>query len=307
MRRTGWSDAGYAARPQAASKRPCSACDRRGSAARLRPFQASVKLFKSRQTVRPWSANSANFGVSPLVEHGRQLGHRQHLGIDRPNHEVVDRAVIHFRLLVVGDPLVLLAPQVGKTADRRMDHPRQVPLDEAGVSTSNGDLARKRQIIANEDGMTERDRRGKRLVVRIAEPDHQAVVIVGLAVGDLQETEVPLALLPERVGLADDPHAVCHERRFDLFQQPMVGDGYPGRGAGRRGGPLDGLALDVSGTAVEYEIEHGLRLSFQCRLGFRERESRSRPIRATRAADPRSSRPTDAVARLEWADWSAAG
>ena len=81
--------------------------------------------------------------------------------------------------------------------DGRMHHARQVPFDEPRVPSGDGHFRRKRQIVTNKHRTPHRDRRRKRLVVRVPQANHQAVVVVRLAIGDFQQTEVAQSIVPQ--------------------------------------------------------------------------------------------------------------
>src|SRR4051812_4089591 len=111
------------------------------------------------------------------------------------------RRIGKLRLFVRVDPLVLLASHIGEPPDGRMDYARQVPLDEPRMSAGNSYFRRKRQVVTNEHGTPECNRRRKRFVVRVPKADHEPVVISRLAIGALEQPEVAEATLPQRVRL----------------------------------------------------------------------------------------------------------
>ena len=100
------------------------------------------------------------------------------------------------------------------------------------------------------------DRRWKRFVVRIAKADHETVIIVRLAIGNFQQTEVPQAVAPQSMGFVGDAHAAGGERGLNLLQQPVMGDRHPRLGGGWCIRLFHGPPLDVAGTAVQNEIDH---------------------------------------------------
>ena len=90
---------------------------------------------------------------APLFEYGRHLRDRQHIGIDRSDHEIMSGGIRELRLFVSADPFVLLAPHVGQPADGRVHDARQVAFDEPRVPAGNRDLGRKREVVTNEDAL----------------------------------------------------------------------------------------------------------------------------------------------------------
>ena len=54
----------------------------------------------------------------PFAQHSRHLRDWQHIGVDRPDHEVMGGRIGELRLFVGADPLVLLTAHVGQPARR---------------------------------------------------------------------------------------------------------------------------------------------------------------------------------------------
>ena len=82
--------------------------------------------------------------ISPFLEHGRYLRHRQHAGIDGPNYKIMCHRIRDHRFLVATDSLILLTAHVGQATHGRMHDPWQVPFDKSRMPASDGDLAAKR-------------------------------------------------------------------------------------------------------------------------------------------------------------------
>ena len=91
-------------------------------------------------------------------------------------------------------------------------------------------------------------------VVAVAQAEHEGVVARGAGGGDLDETEVTVATVAERVGLIDDFEVGGGERTLDLFDESQVWDRRPGRRREWRGNGAHLRALDGGGAAVKDEI-----------------------------------------------------
>jgi hypothetical protein len=63
----------------------------------------------------------------------------------------------------------------------------------------------------------------------VPQADHQSIIIVREAVGDLQQAEVTQAVVPQRMRLVHDRHTVADQGLFDLLQHPVMRNGHPSR------------------------------------------------------------------------------
>lgn len=80
-----------------------------------------------------------------------------------------------------GKPTVLIMLPVHQLSHGGLGETEQIPGGEPGVFSSELDLARKRQIIADEDLGTGHNPCRERLVVAIADANDPAVVLLGFA------------------------------------------------------------------------------------------------------------------------------
>jgi hypothetical protein len=71
--------------------------------------------------------------------------------VARPDYQVVCLRFFDGGILVCADPSVLVVPTVHEQADGSFHQLRQIPVDEPRVLPGEFDLARKRQIITDED------------------------------------------------------------------------------------------------------------------------------------------------------------
>ena len=90
------------------------------------------------------------FCANPVLEHQRQLGHRNHTTIDSTNHQVMSRAISDPGLLVGLDPVSLLCPHLGKTPNGLRHDAGQITFDKTCMPTGQHDLTEEAQVVADE-------------------------------------------------------------------------------------------------------------------------------------------------------------
>lgn len=122
----------------------------------------------------------------------------------------------------------------------------------AGVLAGDTDFAGEREVVADEDLRADDQPGGERLVVGVAEAEDVGVIVTrALAVGDLEQAEVPVAFLGETVRLFDNAHVGGGQGRFDLPDEVDVGDREPRFGARRGGDGFDDFALYFGSATME--------------------------------------------------------
>ena len=192
--------------------------------------------------------------VPPLLQHVRQLPGGADADVQGAHHQIVSGAVLQFGVFVAGDALILVVPALHQSAYRALHQLRQIPQDEPGVLAREFDLAAEAEVVANEDTGTGGDAGRERLVVTVAQAEHPAVVLVGLATLDLHQAEVAQAVVTQAVRLGADGETVTVDDAFHLADQFNVRNGCPGGRGSWRGCVDDLVTFGGFGTAVEDQV-----------------------------------------------------
>lgn len=159
-----------------------------------------------------------------------------------------------FCLFVGGDPLVLMMPLGDQEADGSADQLGQVTIDVSGVLSAKFDLARKREVIANEDASTCHDSGGKGFVMAVAQAQHPAVIRIGMLRVNLHQAEVALSLVGQGMSLCPDAQAGGRKRLLNGADELMVWNGMPAGGGARCMDSTDLLQVHGFGTAMKNQV-----------------------------------------------------
>jgi hypothetical protein len=125
------------------------------------------------------------------------------------------------------------------------------------VPASKLDLSGKREVVAHEHSVADHESHWKSLVVAVSESRDKRVVTfapVGSLV-DLQETEVSLAVLGERVSLVSYFHAECLKGSLDLIDKELVRNRGPRIGWFWSSYAENFFPPDAGSSAVEREVQ----------------------------------------------------
>ena len=123
--------------------------------------------------------------VTPLLQHVRQLPCGADTDVQGAHDQVMRGAILQFGVFVSGDALVLMVPALHQPTHRTLNQLRQIPQDEPSVFAREFDLAAEAQVVTHKDAGPGGDAGWERLVVTVAQAEHPAVVLVGLAALDL--------------------------------------------------------------------------------------------------------------------------
>ena len=193
-------------------------------------------------------------GLAPLMQHGRDETVAAHADIRSADYEVMGFDVGDLGLFVGSDAFVLIMPFREQESDGTADKLRQIAHDEPCVFAREFDLATKAQIVTNEDAGPGDDAGGERLVVRVSQPEHPAVVVAGILGVNFHETKVALPLVGQRMRLRADAQVGGGQRALDSADEFGVRDGAPALRVARSGNGSDFVEFDMRGAAVQHEV-----------------------------------------------------
>jgi len=166
-------------------------------------------------------------GLAPLTQHGQSRPAAHDPEVQGADDEVM-RVPVNQGVLLVGRNTALLGvPFLDQPGHGTFGDHRQIPQDEAGVLAGELDFAPEGQVVADEDLGTGHDARREGLVVRVTQAHDPSVVDVLLAIADVHEAEVALAVVRQAMGLVDDGEVAGPQGVFDLLDEPQVRDGFP--------------------------------------------------------------------------------
>jgi hypothetical protein len=192
--------------------------------------------------------------LTPFVEDQRDVPVGAHADIESTHHEVVGGAVVEIGELVAGDATVLMVPALHQFAHGTLHELWQVTQDEPGVFAGEFYLSTEGEIVAAKDRGAGDDASGEGLVVTVAQAEHPAVILIGLAALDFHEAEVAHAVVREAVCLRADGEAVAADRAFHMIHQFDVRDGSPAFGGARCGHVNDLMTFGGTSTAMQEEV-----------------------------------------------------
>jgi len=192
--------------------------------------------------------------LAPFVEHGWNQTVAAHADIGGANDEVMGFDVGDVRFFVGGDAFVLIMPFGEQESDGATDQLRQITYDEPGVFAGEFDLARKRQIIADEHAGPGDDAGGERFVVAVAEAKNPTVVVAGFLGVDFHEAEVALALVGQRMGLRADAQVGGGQRALHGGDELMMRNRAPTVSVAWCGDVADFVEVHMRGAAMQGEV-----------------------------------------------------
>ncbi len=198
-----------------------------------------------------------------MLEDVRDVAVGADTDIDAADDEIVSSFIADFVDLVGFDASVLIVPLREQEADGAFSELWEVAIDEPGVLASKLDLTAEAQIVADEHGSTGDNPGWERLVVRVPEPQHPAIILTRLLSMDFHEPEVASAVVSEAVRLRADGQLGGGERALDGLDELMMWNRLP-----RRGGPWRfhrAHLIECHGLCAAVEDEVGVAPGFGSR------------------------------------------
>ena len=172
-------------------------------------------------------------GVSrfaPVLEDLRNMPVGTDANVTSPDDEVMGGAVVNVVELVACQTGILMMPSLHELADSGLDQPGQIPGDKPRMFPGEFDLSTEGKVIADENLCASCYSGGECLVVRVPQPQHPAVILIGFATLDFHEAEVSGIVVAKAVGLSANDEPVELQRLLDLSDELDVRDRRPGVG-----------------------------------------------------------------------------
>lgn len=193
---------------------------------------------------------------SPLVQHLGDLGGGDGPAIDRFDDEVVGFRVAQGAILISGDALIETTEPVAQLTHCPRGEMTQVTDRKAGVFATDLDLTGEGEVVATEDASAGDEAGRERFVMAVAQSDDPMVVLDRVTgKTHLEDAEVAIARMTERMGFRSELEAGTLELPFDLLNEIAMRQGIPGLGGHGSGRVEDDLTVDGFGAAVK---EHAL-------------------------------------------------
>ena len=161
----------------------------------------------------------------PLIQHSADLGGGASTALEALNDQVVRLKTRQTLLLISIEAGVLVDPSLGKFAEGARYNAGEVTQDVRGMLPSELHFTTECEVIANEHRRTNRQRRWKLLVVRIADAKHRTVVLtISISASKTHQTEVSFIILGETMRLINDAEVAAFNLITHQLDKVRVGN-----------------------------------------------------------------------------------
>ena len=161
----------------------------------------------------------------PLIQHSADLGGGASTTLETLNDQVVSLKARQPMLLVSIEAGVLVDPSLGKFAEGARYNAGEVTQDVRSMAASELHFTTECEVIANEHRRTNRQRRWKPLVVRIADAKHRTVVLtISISASEAHQTEISVIILGETMRFINDAEVAAFNLITHQLDKVRVGN-----------------------------------------------------------------------------------